>query len=456
MTDKIYLLWCAHAHTDFRLPEIESLVTMFKLQLKWIEKGNQPFCIVSVPQESDIRKLMSRTMLIRAAFELWADAASYSELHEQLRCVPASQLALYTPPHQSFRIQVETFCKNISTAEKIERIEELSYLDFEGPVRLNNPDHSFHLIEYYGLDQNKVPDTPYRVFFGRWICDGQRQIIHKLSLKKRKFIGNTSMDAELSLIMANQANVRPNSLVLDPFVGSGSLLVAAAYFGGYVCGTDINYLTLHGKSKPSRCNEKRRAADECVAANLAQYGLGSQYLDVIVADSALPLWKHQPLFDAIITDPPYGIREATERIGSLKMNVIKEEYLQNHIPSRKEYNLQELCTDLLRYSAVQLVLGGRLVYWLPVYNSDFVDSNVPAHACFKLISICKQDLTAHSSRCLITMVKIREPEGFENEETVVDTRTAMFRHKYFQAVDRSSKAHGKAGHSYVSPTYPTT
>lgn len=40
------------------------------------------------------------------------------------------------------------------------------------------------------------------------------------------------MDAQLSVLMANQAQVKPNDIVIDPFVGSGSLLVAAAEFGG--------------------------------------------------------------------------------------------------------------------------------------------------------------------------------------------------------------------------------
>lgn len=40
------------------------------------------------------------------------------------------------------------------------------------------------------------------------------------------------MDPQLSVFMANQALVRPGDLVFDPFVGTGSLLVAAAKFGG--------------------------------------------------------------------------------------------------------------------------------------------------------------------------------------------------------------------------------
>lgn len=60
------------------------------------------------------------------------------------------------------------------------------------------------------------------------------------------------MDPQLSLLMANQAKVNSGDIVLDPFVGSGSLLVAAAEFGGYVLGGDIDYMMLHAKTRPSR------------------------------------------------------------------------------------------------------------------------------------------------------------------------------------------------------------
>jgi tRNA (guanine10-N2)-methyltransferase len=55
------------------------------------------------------------------------------------------------------------------------------------------------------------------------LADGQRELITKLSLKRRKFIGNTSMDPQLSLYMANQSLVQPGDIVLDPFVGTGKL-----------------------------------------------------------------------------------------------------------------------------------------------------------------------------------------------------------------------------------------
>lgn len=56
-------------------------------------------------------------------------------------------------------------------------------------------------------------------------------------------------------------------------------------------------------ARPSRHNQTQRQKSESVQANLRQYGLESQYLDVLVADASRPeIWRQQPLFDAIITD----------------------------------------------------------------------------------------------------------------------------------------------------------
>ena len=53
-------------------------------------------------------------------------------------------------------------------------------------------------------------------------------------------------------------------------------------------------------------------------ANLHQYGLETYYLDIVVSDASKPSWKKGTYFDAVITDPPYGIRESTRRTGSQK------------------------------------------------------------------------------------------------------------------------------------------
>lgn len=47
--------------------------------------------------------------------------------------------------------------------------------------------------------------------------------------------------------MSNMGKVKPNQFVYDPFVGTGSILVGAAHFGGYVCGADLDYNLIHSR-----------------------------------------------------------------------------------------------------------------------------------------------------------------------------------------------------------------
>ena len=55
--------------------------------------------------------------------------------------------------------------------------------------------------------------------------------------------------------------------------------------------------------RSSRVGQKWRRPDENIYENLRQYDLGHLFLDCLVADASQhSLWRHQPLFDAIITD----------------------------------------------------------------------------------------------------------------------------------------------------------
>ncbi|GFU47395.1 hypothetical protein NPIL_82442 [Nephila pilipes] len=428
-----FLLWYAHDFFNFRLQELQAITKLFNINFEWIEEPSckDPFFLINVSSPNDIHKIMSRTVLIKSAYELWAKSETVAELHKHLEIVPKKFLEPYIKVDVSFRIMVESFGKKMSKEYKVERIDELVFLGFEGPIKLKNPDHSFLLMEYYGTDRNYAPESPFNVFFGRWLADGQRRVSQKINLKTRKFIGNTTMDPLLSLVMANMALIKPGDIVLDPFVGTGGLLVAAAHFGGYVLGTDIDYLMLHGKDKPSRLNQKRREPDECILTNMKQYGYESQYLDVLVSDTALPMWRCQSFFDAIITDPPYGIRESTERIGTEKDYKIPEHLALNHIPSKVTYSLQDIIEDLLHFSSILLKLHGRLVFFMPCVNTDFDKKYLPQHPCLKLLSYSKQPLTGHSSRYLITMEKIKENLD-SREKGYVPEAALHFRKKYFQ------------------------
>lgn len=440
---KKYVLWFAHDLVDFRMAEISSLLSLLSLDMKWLqEPADHPFWIVQMHSDECVMKLAARSISLRGVVDLWGYSDNIEDLHQQLKTLDPACYQPYFQPHLSFKVEVETFSNHLSMDELIQKIESFDYLPVVGPVNLKSPDVKLWFMEYYGLEPNNIPEKPYFYYFGRWVIDGQRHLMKKFSLKTRKFIGNTSMDAQISVLMANQAKAKSGDLILDPFVGTGSLLVPAAHFGAYVIGTDIDFLTLHAQTRPSRITQKVRAPDESVRANLCQYGLENRYIDVIVADSSLPLWVHGFELDAIITDPPYGIREPTERVGSHKIPQITEEQAAKHIPSKIDYGHDHLYQDLLHFAARHLVLGGRLVTFVPFFRELYCEENLPKHPCLKLVANSEQVLSAYVSRRLLTYEKV-SAVNTEIVERALEPSLDIFRVKYFNHCEESRQVRRK-------------
>ena len=53
------------------------------------------------------------------------------------------------------------------------------------------------------------------------------------------------------------------------------------------------------------------------------------------------------------------------------MDAATKEGWTAHIPQCIPYPLAGVLGDLLHFSAIHLVVGGRLVYWMPVHLSTF-------------------------------------------------------------------------------------
>ncbi|VBB33859.1 unnamed protein product [Acanthocheilonema viteae] len=190
-------------------------------------------------------------------------------------------------------------------------------LDFkESPVDLTSPCNTFYVIEDYGSNSLQ------KLHFGKLIGCGQGQLKNDYSLADRCYIGNTTIDPELSFLQVNIAKVDIGSLVLDPFCGTGGLLIAAAHFGAAVLGSEINYQIARAVGRSSRAGVECNTAKESVVANFQQYGTDVYFMGLVIADSSQHLlWRpgtHSgtfPVFDAIITDPPYGVRERGQKVG---------------------------------------------------------------------------------------------------------------------------------------------
>lgn len=143
----------------------------------------------------------------------------------------------------------------------------------------------------------------------------------------------------------------PYSLVLDPFVGTGSLLIPPAHFGAIVTGCDIDIRVIKGysvgysKEKASENNKKNNAnkankgnkndinenkisIDDVndnfdIFTNFIHYKLPMP--TVLRADINYICFRKGESFDMIICDPPYGHRAFTRKTGITEQKRAKRE-----------------------------------------------------------------------------------------------------------------------------------
>jgi len=106
--------------------------------------------------------------------------------------------------------------------------------------------------------------------------------------RKKPFFHPSAMPSKLARCMVNLAHAKAGELVLDPFCGTGSVMIEAAFIGCRVLGFDV----------------QRRMTKGCLK-NLKHFHIEPE--GVVMADARRPPLEK---VDCLVTDPPYG-RSAT-------------------------------------------------------------------------------------------------------------------------------------------------
>ncbi|SHO75771.1 Similar to S.cerevisiae protein TRM11 (Catalytic subunit of adoMet-dependent tRNA methyltransferase complex) [Malassezia sympodialis ATCC 42132] len=439
LRQRVYVLHFAQSHTDFRLAELAASAEYMGVPYELLPTPSRedpagrvgdvsrPFLLCRLPSDEAARQLLRRCSALRGVWELWACADTYEELHARNKA--ARRFEPWLAPTYSWKALMQGFNVALSETRRLALINSFSYMAFQGPIRMRQSDVTWGVLEEYrrATDLSQVEARGHaemgdrdprlvQLFLGRKIKDRSgappaRDLIDALSLKKRSYIGNTSMESEMSVVMANMALAGPGKWIYDPFAGTGSMLYACSMLGAYTFGSDIDGRMLRGKDT-SGVPGVRRAA--------AQYGLEGRLIDTAVFDMTQSPWRAPfrqgaGLFDAIVTDPPYGVRAGAKRLG--RRNVVDqrdEPYIMadgtpahtrpDYLPPTKPYHLSELIDDLLAYANALLRPGGRLVFWLPTMNEDDAETALPSHEHMDLIAHSLQDFGRWGRR-LITLQK---------------------------------------------------
>jgi tRNA (guanine10-N2)-methyltransferase len=444
-------------HVCRKVPLPRSQISAPSTEGSVASSSRRPFCILSLPFDSpwvpssargsgDCSKediatvILSRCTLVRSVIELWGASITLEECASAtIRWAkPSNATSAVVGPivyknnsnaSQSWKLTIHTLGSKYTREEQDDMRALFNGLQIPGPIQMIDPSNEFVLIREVeldaaggamyprhaqGLDGNRtiVPEhdarPPLACYFGRAL-GGSRSVrrmggkMPEYDLKRRKYLGPTSMDAELSFIMTNLAQVRAGHVAFDPFVGTGSILLSCALQGAYCVGTDIDIRVLRGR---------RTTDDENVVANFQQFKLPRP--ELVRSDNSI-YHRHfrcrHAMYDAIVCDPPYGIRAGARKCGSKRDIIVevKPENRHDHIAQTQSYPVSDVMADLVDMAARTLVLGARLVYVIPSFADDFdPESDLPQHPCLELLHVCYQPLSAELGRRFVVNRKKTE------------------------------------------------
>ena len=122
---------------------------------------------------------------------------------------------------------------------------------------------------------------------------------------KRPFFYPGSMSPKLARCMVNLSRVKEGQLLLDPFCGTGGILIEAGLIGCKVLGSDIYWKMKNG-----------------TAINLEHYGI-TDYRTFNLDVRELKMYEK---VSSVVTDPPYGISTST---GDIEGNDIFKEFFNS-------------------------------------------------------------------------------------------------------------------------------
>ena len=264
-----YLIQFAHKHVDFHRAELCSVLDMHDFELIFLEKSEsthqrksddkrivyeeqlpnqkislgkklvRSFMIVSFHRsvtDDVISKCLKRCILIKSVIELWGssdkDITSCASEVRTLCNESHHKHYLITKycknENRSWKISIQTFGSKYTREDQQLMRSHFSFLPFSGPVKMSNPCDEFLLIREVEVDElgsamfprydhngelivENDKRAPLAIYFGRAILGGIKSLnygrVEQYSLKTRRYLGPTSMDTELSMVMTNLGQV---------------------------------------------------------------------------------------------------------------------------------------------------------------------------------------------------------------------------------------------------------
>ena len=270
-----------------------SIIVLLSGEALTLPEAEARALILAQDEGANIEKIEDRLLLARTTADpsIIAGRIAFSRRVGEL--VPEGDLKSIGKKLKGSRFRVKTFSTHNGKPETENIISSVAN-QIAGKVDLENPDFEISVVcgerrDYYALT------TP-GVMRQDWIRRRPRG---------RAYFHPAAMFPKISRCFVNLTRVNPGGILLDPFVGTGSILLEADIVGACALGIDLSRKMTRGAKRNQEKYDQR-------------------WLGIVRADSrALPLQT----VDAIATDVPYGRASSTE--GSATGSILESLVLQS-------------------------------------------------------------------------------------------------------------------------------
>lgn len=260
-------------HETLPVAELKAILEADGCSFKMLEKLDQVLRLEA--EMSCIEAIKHKAAFTRVAgLELFNSEAEVSKIMKNIRSISLNNILEH---EESFAVRVRHVKNYASKINGMLLERKLGGIilgeKVKAKVNLKNPNKVFIGVLtsekfIFGVKLAEIPPKP---FFER-------------RPRKKPFFHPSAMPSKLARCMVNLTKPKTGELVLDPFCGTGSMLIEAGLIGCRVLGLDIQRRMVRGTLK-----------------NLAYFNISPE--SVIVADAGkLPIIK----ISCVVTDPPYG------------------------------------------------------------------------------------------------------------------------------------------------------
>jgi tRNA (guanine10-N2)-dimethyltransferase len=276
-------------HPTLPISEVKAILEAEDIKFKILEKLTQVLRIETNP--NCVQAIKFRSALTRVCcVEIFNCKANLQEI---LGNINSEVMDEFIGGDESFSVRIRRVKGAIPEINRVNLEGELGGQILQS-IRGSRVDLSKPQKKFFGI----ITDN--RFLFGLVIAKIIPKQFSERRPRKRPFFHPTAMPAKMCRTMVNLSQPKKGDLLLDPFCGTGGMLVEAGLIGCRVIGFDAKPHMLHGGLK-----------------NLKHFGINLEGL--IIADARFSPVKK---VNCIATDPPYGRSAST--LGSITRLIVED------------------------------------------------------------------------------------------------------------------------------------